>query len=247
MNILISKILHSDKGSSSLEWLLFAPLALLLMFVGVDAGLNQLEHAELEDILRSSLQADTTCTTSYLQVNHHQTLSLQENDIPTLLSCIRDYTIAKLMEHSILSKNLTPEDFRLTVKGVILDVNQLTGKIIGQNLIEPSGESVSGTLMAEEIMRSEQIQDLNARLDSELSIERAIEPSRLALTLPPVLGVGVRSSEKRYHPKSLMLLGELLVKSNGVNPTYAKFVYGGEFGFQLYQLVPSRIQLEVLL
>ena len=223
-----------NAGNAALETVLFTPLALLFLFVGVDAGFALVERATIQDAIRSSLNSEIL----YQQRKGISVLGENEinfDELELLLESLGAQITKHLAAAQNYRENENPGTFKVKLAGVLLEVDENTGQIQRFETLKPLIEKPEGPL-------SLTTTNLNALSINEF-IENELQTNGLSYALPlsPIYSAG--ATTLNFLPNSLAIYLEVSAQARGINPLITKSILGQFYVVQEQHLTLLRKQL----
>ncbi len=232
------------RGSIPLEMALITPLALLLLFVGLDAGLAYMQKTAIIDALRSGMNTSGVLLKNSSIVEFdpvegsHVNESKANEVVSEVLSDIRA-ALARI-------KGDSATDYKIRVQAIVMEVDPNTGIVTdrARNVFAEQFPLGGGDPHLPEFDPGRyHYQALEDYLDA--SIRPGSEQSRqFAIPETPSYQVGGSQARSlRFLPFSVVLVGEVQALTNGINTPFARSVLGKFFAVAEKQIVPLRTQL----
>lgn len=232
--------LMNAKGYGFIDLVLFAPVLLIVLFVGVDAGGAFLEQASLRNALRDALndQGVYSEVGSYFDYESGD-YALNQQVTNNFVSGL-DKKIAENMQR-LKNQRLSAHgsQYRIVIKLLTLDIDPANGSLIA--LAEENSQiSNSGNPNLDLENEIKGFPQLSARefIEHELQEEYQKSPSKYAVYLGTVYSSA--ASRPNYLPKALLIYAEITGLSSSMNADISKSLLGKLYGFQEQILIPVR-------
>ena len=237
------------KGNVLLDLVLVAPIALLLLFVGIDSGLTYIERSAVYDSLRAGLNAEALISKKVQLYSYgagkrfeidSEELEFAANEVAKEIAsnishAVRPITndgIAQVgIEVSALLLNVDPESGKINLND---EFEVLTTARIPDNGVDDPHLNIAGY----------SYRSAKEFISAQIEADSANSASRFAVPL----GISYDaenpdSPSQRYLEKALVLYAEVRTITAGVNQNYVKRVLGRFYALQEQQIRSLRVQL----
>lgn len=233
-------VLANSLGFGLIDTVLFAPLFLLILFVGADAGGALLEQAALRNGLRDALndQGIYSEASSYIEYDAGS-YSVDEEATRSLLASLDN----KITENIELYKSQrfvkSAGNYRIELRLIELEIDPLSGNLIEvvHEALHISKAGKPKFQLSDEITEFPQISAAEF-LTQELQEEYQKTPSKYAVYLGGTYQAG--ASRASYMPKALLIYAEVTGLSSSMNTEVSNSLLGRLYGFQEQILIPVR-------
>jgi len=236
------------KGNVLLDMVLVTPLALLLLFVGIDGGLTYIERSAVYDAVRVGLNAEAIISKKFqvYQYGADGEFAVDSSELREIGNTVALAILSNLSN----AKNIKGDDgvalVRVEVSAVMFEVNPETGRIVsGADIEILSTSTLPNAGMSSELTNSDY-----SYLSREDFIAAQIrqEGSQIASRFAVPLGVSydassAEQSSERYLEKTVILYAEVRSVRSGINNSIVKKTLGRFYATQEQQLRALRGQL----
>lgn len=236
-----------ERGSAIMEMVLFTPLALFFLFAVIDGGLALLQRAAVTDALRAGLNTELLYNQdgSVLRFDE-QSLSpvVNENQALRLLTALASEIAESVKTVQNYGEGETPTTFKVTVAGVVVDIDPRTGALGSTNrvVIGPVYAGDANFDLRTEIPQYDSVSSEDY-IENELITERGKLPSSLAIPIGVDYGAAEESVTVRYLDKAVLLYAGVEGTSKTPFNAPTKSLLGTLYGIHEQHLMLLRTQL----
>lgn len=233
--------------------LLFTPLALLFLFVVIDAGMLALEKAAISDALRGGMSSELLFEQqgSVLELGDDFSLHLASGfsleqattDVPQLLAEVSSNIVGEVARAQGYEETEVPATFKVTLAAVLLSIDPITGHALNSEVLQPIVKIPDGPYSFELTQYNPDYpyRSMDEFLIEQLHLTTHNQPSPYAI--PAGLAYDPSSllpGEARYLENAVLLYGEVTATPRGINGSYVKSALGSFYVLQDQYLVPLR-------
>jgi|GEM_PF-5209194 len=232
---------RSERANGVLELMLFTPVLLFFVLVVIDAGVMELDHAGLTDTLRRGMNSEGLVAKQFPPLTLDPIGSrpvVIDGNVGPFLNGVAEHTARSLATLQGVAVDSSTASYRIAASLYLLSIDPQTGRIIGP----PSqiGRVDWGTLRDSEIDPLFPIKGEAEFIEERLSSTAESAPSPFA-SAAPFLGDG--GSEPRYLSSSVVLVGEIVSRTRGLNSWATRELLGRHYMFQGQELRLLRTQV----
>lgn len=217
-------------GNGILEMLLFLPLALMLLFVGVDIGLSMLDQALVSDAVREAVHEQI--------LEDGENLYVVRSSGPEVnMAAIEDIS-ARMLER--LDSVLGPQgrrlilasaeqdfaSYRIEVRPVLLSINAETGVVESYSSLNSYVKNESFNLTS--YAPKAQVKSVEEFLSEALPLGAGA--SSYSVVSP------LASGNELYLTQSIAIHVKVEFVSASINPAWLESVIGGRSGYQVHEV-----------
>jgi hypothetical protein len=226
----------STNGNAILEMLMFVPLALLLLFVGLDASLLMTTRGAARSALRDGLGAEQIITRERgIVSDFFGNPSVDEERAGLLL----DTVVAKVYQNlrSVPFLSLNPEKIKVQGRLYALELDPASGTLVGAIPIGIERTLPAGTRFD----ISSDLPSFTFRSLAELEENVLLSGSGVHRLAQPV--ALSNRADLRFYPLTLALGVEITAVAGGIAPGVTQWMLGSLYGVGEATIVPLRISL----
>lgn len=226
------KLFKCEKGEGMLEMILFIPLALLILFVGIDIGLSRLDTALVTDAVREGIHNQGLTSSDKIYKFIGGAVSVDQSLVESTAQHIAD-TISGAVTSKRLS--LASSDgnnqIRVAVTPVVFDIDSRTGSVksyqkgaeflsqLGNPNLDIRVRASKATLVSEDEYLASQVQATESRGGFAI--------------VKPTFGVTGGLSLDRFYDVGVAYIVSVDALSPSINPAWLQGELGSELGYQI--------------
>ena len=225
-----------NRGSAILEMLLFIPLALLLLFVGLDGALLFNARGAARSAMRDGLNSEQAIT----QVEGVLTGAFGDSELNlNRAQLVIDNVVARIQNNLNKISPFAVDGNKLKVLGklYLLEIDTSSGRFIGAqypdvNSVRPENSPFSIAV---------ELPNFEFRSLDRLELESFVDsPAAHHLAQPIPLAIG---SAQRFYPRTVAIGVEVTAIAGGISPGVTQWLLGSYYGIGEAIIVPLRISL----
>lgn len=224
---MIKILQNQEEGNGILEMLLFVPLALLLLFVGIDTGLSFVDKSMVTDAVRETVHNQLVNRVNSQASSVYQAtasgVDIDVNQASLLAQSLADRLATVIAERRVnLGSNDASRQAKVNVTPVRIQINTNDGTTLGYSRML----TVSSNLGNPSLTLGSKV-EVNT---SEELLNSRIVAGGNGYAIP---SVNYSNSSNLYLPESLGYLVEVEALSPSINSLFLEQVLGSRFGIQI--------------
>jgi len=222
----------NEIGEGLFEMLLCIPLALLLLFTGVDVGLSKLDNALVTDAVREGIHNQVTNNSRIYRVVRG-VVTIDQGVVVDTANSMADRIAQNVSSKRLsLASNDGKNQIKVSVTPVHLDINPQTGAVEnyqrGQEVLSQFGNpSLSIGQSASSAPSSTDDQFISTQ------IQEAQSRGGFGIVRP---SYGAAQNQDRFLDAGVAYLISVDVMSPSINPAWLSANLGSELGYQIKEL-----------
>lgn len=229
---MFSKLYKCEKGEGMLEMTLCLPLALLILFVGIDVGLSRLDTALVTDAVREGVHNQVLKTNEKIYKISRGSVVIDSVMVETTAKSIAD-TIGSAVSSKRLS--LASADGNNQIKVVVvpltLEIDPRTGNV---RSYQKGAEVLSQFGNANLDIRTKAPKATYTSDDDYIATQVREADSRGGFSIvKPSFGVTGGLGQDRFYDVGVAYMVSVDVMSPSINPGWLQQQLGSELGYQI--------------
>ena len=231
----------SVAGNAALDIVLFLPIALLFLFVVVDAGLLYVERSAVTDAVRAGLHAEYGSERPFQVLV--QSLEGDYEVDPVEASDLAEFLLGKILSnlsavHAPSGVGQPRRFVEVSVFGLAIDASS---GVVKPNRVErihsaysTGQDSLPYADNAEQHYQSRE-EFIQRTLDADVGVSRFAEPNA-----PIHLSTGGFDSVHRFIPTAVLVYVDVRGIADGIHPNFVSSTLGRFYAYQVQQLSAQR-------
>ncbi len=223
-----------EKGDGIFEMLLFMPLALLILFVGVDVGLSRLDYALVVDAVREGIHKQDGIDSKIYRLDHGF-VAIDKFIVASTATKIADRIAKSVSDKRVsLGSKDGKDQIKVKVIPLVLDVDSNSGEVVGY---QREQEVVSGfgnpSLNYKGSSGNETIEIENQFIYSQ--IKESDSRSGFAILRPSFSALDYQNNDS-YLASQVAFMVSVDVISPSINPIWLNATLGSDLGYKIMEL-----------